>query len=142
MPLLPSGSGYLHTETIAQPALGDPITFTIPAGARWHVLNLAFSLVTDATAVNRYTYIQANDGVNTFCRIPSHHAQSAGCTRNYYFMSAWGVDGSFHNPRVHDPFPGGFILPSGFVGQVSSYGLCVGDQFSELILHVESWIEP
>lgn len=63
-------AGYMRSFVGTDPAVGLPITETVPAGAHWRIFSMQFGLSTDATAGDRQPYIQINDpGGNQYFRV-------------------------------------------------------------------------
>lgn len=74
------GPGFIRSITGSNPAAGAQISETVPTGARWRLLALRASLVTDATVANRQFQLQFDDGTNVFADAPSQHTQTASQT--------------------------------------------------------------
>jgi hypothetical protein len=79
------GFGVLRSITGTDPAANVEISEACPTNARWRLLAIRFSLVTDANAANREVALTIDDGTNVYARSPSRIAQAASLTRAYTF---------------------------------------------------------
>lgn len=81
--LMPDGFGVLRSITGTDPAANAEISEACPTNARWRVLAIRFTLVTDGTAANREVAITVDDGANVYARLPSRLAHVATTTIAY-----------------------------------------------------------
>jgi len=77
------GPGVIRSIAGTDPAANVEISETVPAGARWRLLNLVATLVTDANAANREVSLTFDDGTTVYAVAPSSVNQAASLTRRY-----------------------------------------------------------
>lgn len=116
------------------PAINNfPATVTVPAGKKWKLLSVSFSLVTSAVAGNRYAQLDLDfDGVNSFGAYISSYAHVASTQMGYSFLPGAGTDIiPAPNGRVTIGI-GPIILPSGASFVAGWANLQAGDDASPM----------
>ena len=134
------GPGVLRSITGTNPAADVEISETVPTNARWRVLAIQFSLVTDANAANREVALTLDDGTTVFARVPSGFTHVASTTIVYSsfhhaprFTVAQDTTKNFPLPRVD--LQGSFRLATVTTARQAT------DNYGAPQLLVEEWIE-
>lgn len=78
-----AGDGVVRSITGTDPAANVEVSETVPTGARWHLLAVSVSLVTDANVANRFPQLVIDDGATTIFAADPAAAQAASLTRRY-----------------------------------------------------------
>lgn len=134
------GPGWIHSQQVANPAAGADWSFTVPVAARIRIRSLSATLTTSATVANRVPQLMLTDGTNVYYVMAPNQAVSAGITST---VSA----GPTNVPVIGAPgfvpltLPGDAILPAGHVVKVVTAALQAGDQWTNIWLALEEWIE-
>lgn len=136
-----SGKGYERRVAGTNPAAGDEISEAVPTNAMWILKGVLFTLVTDATVINRRVALQLTDGAQVIMDIMSETVQAASLTRYYrairmgYLISATGAYIYFSLPV------GGIKLRQGWTVGTNTDNLQAGDDFGAPVLVVEELLE-
>ena len=135
------GPGLIRSVAGADPAAGAEILVTVPAGARWRLVGLIATLVTDNTVVNRVVSLVIDDGAAALYRAAAQTVQTASLTVIYSFgaglPSAATAGGVSINPLATD-----LLLAAGYRVRSITTGIVAGDNWGAPQLLVEEWIEP
>lgn len=142
MPLLPPDAGSLTTGTVSDPAAGADVTFQVPALTRWRVHSINFTLTTDATVATRLARVEFYSGLIL--------AESYGCDNGHVASTVWtyiaaeGLGTLKVNffPHVGFALPVNLVLLPETIINITSAYLQAGDQFSDIVIQYESWINP
>jgi len=136
------GPGRLRLIVGTDPAPGNEITESVSTGARWRVLSIRATLVTDSTAATRAVLLSLWDGATLFYQSCSLVDQPASNT--YYYQWAQGIDRSTVQRfgRVQDQLPMGLCLTAGQSFTSNTAALQAGDNWGAPVYLVEEWIEP
>lgn len=132
--------GILRSVAGTDPAAGVEISETVPTGARWRLQAIAFSLVTDATAVNRETSITFDDGTTVVSVAPSSANQAQSVTRRYSGNIA-GVRGAAATAAEIAIALPDVKLPAGSRIKTVTINLAGGDNYGAPQMLVEEWLE-
>ena len=135
------GPGRVYTLTGTDPAPGAEIVQAVPTNARWKLLALRFTYITDATVTNRRVSTFIDDGTTNLNQVPCAIVQTASQNRKYSAVESLGFDpgiaglADFHLPLPPIPLAQGFRIRTETVNHQA------GDDFSLVTLTVEEWIE-
>lgn len=135
------GPGAIRSITGADPAAGAEFSETVPTAARWRLMGVAFTLVTDATVANRIPNLIVDDGAAEILRVSAAAAQTASTTIEYSAI-AGGYSGGSGATRINLPLPADLILSAGYRVRSETNAIVAGDNYSAPQLLVEEWIEP
>lgn len=134
------GAGRIRAITGTDPAAGVNIVETVPAGVRWRLISIQFSLVTSAAVANRSVSILFDDGATIFLTVSDNQVQAASLTHTYC-VGAWGqiglMGGSTHALNI----PENFVLSAGMRFRTSVGSMDAGDNLSAPQYVVEEFIE-
>jgi hypothetical protein len=113
---------------------------TVPTGARWRLVGLLATLVTDATASTRTVSLIIDDGTTALYRAAAQTGQTASLTVVYSFgaglPSAAAAGGVSINPLA-ETLP----LAAGYRVRTLTTNLAGGDNWSAPQLLIEEWIQ-
>lgn len=135
------GPGLIRSITGTDPAAGANILETVPTGARWRLISFRFSLVTDATVMNRQAFLAIDDGVNTLTESGTAAVQPASTTYQYQ-AGNWN---SPANPVAYSSYIINILniyLEAGYRIKSSVANFQAGDNLSAPQYLVEEWIQP
>lgn len=121
----------------ANPAAGNEVSITVPAGKYWTVETFKFVLVTSATVANRLPALSLDDGTTEFWRWRSTVAQTASLTWTYYFLAS--TDNEVNRSAVnemYEPLPASLILGPGFRILTTTSGIQGTDDYGVPVLYV------
>jgi hypothetical protein len=141
-PLLQSidGRGVIRSITGTDPAAGAEVSETVPTNARWRLIAVQVTLVTDATVANRQPAIDLDDGALSFWRSGVGANQTASLTIRNNWGDAAGAFGSTGAPS-NGLLPRDIQLVGGFRIRTSTTNLQAGDNYGAPQMLVEEWIE-
>jgi len=132
--------GGIRSITGTNPAAGVEISETVPTGARWRVLGLVFTLVTDATVANRDVNVLIDDGTNTLLQLGAGSSQTASTSRLHTLINSGANPGILTSATpVLGTIP--FLLLAGYRIRTSTVNLQAGDNYGAPQLLVEEWLE-
>ncbi|MBA7609564.1 hypothetical protein ES703_16755 [subsurface metagenome] len=132
--------GRLLSITGTDPAAGANISITVPIRRRWRILSVRFSLITDATEIDRAALLGISDGINTLFTVSPPAFQAASLTRRYNF-SAFGTIMPTLALEVYSPLPS-ISLPAASIISSAVTDLQAADYLTAPQLLVEEWIDP
>lgn len=135
------GPGIIRTIVGTDPAANVQISETVPTNARWKLLALYATLVTDATAANRRVFYQFDDGVSEFYQTAAASDQVASLTRRHILGAAGHGHDVFSTTYLH-PLPIPLLLREGYRIRTATTGMQAGDNWSAPVMLVEEWLEP
>jgi len=135
-----TGPGTIRSITGTDPAANTEVTETVPTGARWRFLSLLVTLVTDANVATREVALAADDGTNTYCRIPATQSQAASLTRRWEFTQATPFAGLNQDATIPAMFPA-LLLAAGHRLTTITTARQVTDNFGAPQYAVEEWLE-
>lgn len=135
------GPGQLAISTVGNPAAGADWTLTVPLNFRDRIQSFNAQLVTSATVANRIVRVQNISGLGGIIwQSAAQQAIPASTTAQ--------VSGSSTNvPSITDPTTVNLALPSpdflrsGDKLAVSTVGLQAGDQWSNITVELEQWVD-
>jgi hypothetical protein len=133
--------GALRFITGTAPAAGQPITETVPTGARWSVLGFAANLTTDAVAANRVPTLTINSGASIYARVVPNIVQTAGLTEEWSFTPTVPVVQYVGGSKVMAPLPTPTLMLAGQSIQTPVFLMDAGDQWAAPTYSVQEWLE-
>jgi hypothetical protein len=135
------GPGLLRSITGTDPPAGSEISETVPTGARWRLLSMYFTLITNAMVANRYVNLLFDDGTAIFARTSCGYSQAAGLSEVYSALphSQRGDLGYVIGTPLGVP---SHQLSAGWRIRTLTASIQAGDNFTAPQLEVEEWIEP
>lgn len=133
------GRGYIYQANASEPAPGVAITITVPAGARWVVRSLYGELQTSAAAGNRQVIMEAIINTSVF-QVPAPSVQPAS-TDSFYTFAPIGGAGFGPVTQQVGPSPFEIYFPAGSVLELRCPNMQAGDQFIQMQLIVEEWVD-
>jgi hypothetical protein len=134
------GPGRVYRVIVADPAAGAEIIITVPNGYRWRFSSLCATFQTSATVGNRVPHFAIDDGAYVCYRVSGATGQAASLTYTYCF-SGYQVSGSVSPALVNVPAPPHLVLAAGHRIRTLTTGLDASDQYKNIYLLVEEWIE-
>lgn len=135
------GPGLIRSITGTNPPVNTNISETVPTGARWKLLSMQFTLITDANAADRLVQVVLTDGSNILQRLNNQTLQTANQTVLQTLGLGIGEVIELSGVEVI-PAPGQILLGAGFVISTVTFNIQAGDNYSAPQLLVEEWIEP
>jgi len=133
--------GYIPLLTAGNPGVGSDFVYTSPANTRSRLKSFSAKLTTSATAGTRGVAIGAKDvSGNILFLSPAQSTQAASLALTYS-----GIQGSpagvANATAVTITIPQDFIIEAQSVLFSSTAGLLAGDQWSAIVLCLETWLE-
>lgn len=132
--------GALRSLTGTDPAANVEISETVPTNARWRLLALIATLVTDANVAAREAALTIDDGTAVVGRFPAGQNQAASLTTRYVWASGGGRFAIVSDRTIVTPIPD-IWLPDGFRLKTVTTALQATDNWSAPQLFVEELIE-
>lgn len=136
------GPGLLRHIAVADPAAGAEFSETVPTNARWRLIAVGATLITDGTAATRDGRLSVDDGVNTVWFGPPGASQAASLTRIYHWasgMAPGSVVGG--NGYIWSFLPAMPLLLGGWRIRSSTVNLQLADNWNTPLIWAEEWIE-
>lgn len=142
MRLIPVDQGSLQHDQIADPAAGAIVSFTTPAHERWLIHNFRFTLSTDANAATRLVRVSVFHAADSY--------RSWGCSMGHVASTIWTyfAEAGLGTSNVNFyPYAGFAISPRLLVPaltniQITCALIQAGDQFQNIFINYERWIQP
>lgn len=134
------GPGWTHSVAVTQPAAGADWTVTIPTNARWRFMSGAAQLVTSAAVANRVTEFNPNDSVPATMGIGTPN-QTVPASQTVQICYSPSVPTAVANITDVVCLATPVVSLAGYVLKSRSTNLQAADQYSNVNLEVEEWIE-
>ena len=134
------GPGVIRSIAGTNPAAGAEILETVPTNARWRLLALMATLVTDATAANRDAALTIDDVTTVFLRAPAGQNHIASLTTRYVWTPHAQRFTIAQDRTITIPIPD-LWLPGGFRLNTLVTNIQAGDDWGAPQLLVEELIE-
>lgn len=131
-----AGAG-LSVVTGTDPAANVEVSETVPANARWRLLALRVTLVTDATAANREVALQFDDGTTAYYTVSAGANQAASLTRQYSAAPAGLRGAAATGTDILIAAPSGVMLPAGHRIRTSTTNRQATDNFGAPLLLIQ-----
>lgn len=146
-------TGFHRVLQFPNPAAGQEISITVPAGARWQINTLQFQLASNATAGSREILLRYTSATTTTPQTEfsveaqgTLQAPSMTCQYAYGVTLAPLVSGNFgigaSSTTRQSGLPGNRFLLSGESLVTQTSNLAGGDQYSAIILGVVEVLDP
>lgn len=132
--------GAIRSVTGTDPAAGAEVTETVPAGARWRLLQLSTVLATDATVSNREARIILDDGTTQYFESGATAVVAASASaaivlwRGSFLPSLSSTLRGLNAPEY-------IILLAGHRIRTETSNLQAGDNYGAPQLLIEEWLE-
>jgi hypothetical protein len=133
------GPGDLRAIAVGNPAAGSDWTFTVPANTRMRIQAVGMTFVASAAVANRNVRLMFSDGGNPYWRSSGQAVITAGQTKGIYGSPQSVVQNL--GGEMNIPTPIGLIMLAGQLIQSATQALDAGDQFSQIIIEVEEWVD-
>lgn len=137
----PEGPGLISSVAGNDPAAGAEISVTVPTGARWRLVGLLATLVTDATVANRTVNLVIDDGANAVFRAAAQTAQTASLTVIYSFGASLPSQATAGGVSIN-PLAEALPLAAGYRIRTVTTNIAGGDNWGAPQLLIEEWIQP
>jgi hypothetical protein len=135
------GPGTMKSITGTDPAAGNEIVETVPAGAVWKLQSFRAQLVAASTAANRYPGLRITDGTNQVRNYSNAVAQTASQSITHEFKNVDVEHGSRNGNGNHiTDFP--IKMLSGYKALTSTQNLQAEDNWGAPQFTVEEWHDP
>lgn len=134
------GPGVIRSITGTNPAAGAQISETVPTGARWRLLSLLATLVTDANAATREPALTFDDGTNVYARYPATQTQAASLTRRFQWGDATPLAALQQDATIIAEIPTLQLLGGHRIGTLITNSQA-GDDWAAPQYLVEEWLE-
>jgi len=135
------GGGALRSITGATPGAGAEISETVPTGARWTLVALAFTFTASAAVANRFMKLTLDDGATAFFHLDPLVAITANQVVPHQFAAGHTPYTSTLTGEIMNPLPLGLFLGSGYRIRTSTTSIQGADQFSAVQYLVREWLE-
>jgi len=140
--MIPDQHGDIRLVTISNPAAGAEIVITQDARVRWEIKSLMYTFVTDGTVANRESEVIFTVGAVEWLRLMPRGKQLASLTDIYsWYPGSKGVKGDAATVQGHI-LPGNLRFNNQVVISTDTVAMAAGDQYSNVRMIVEEWIEP
>ncbi len=134
------GTGLIRSVQVGNPAAGADWITTVPTGARWLVQAVFARFLADANVATRQIVLQIKDAsANKLVELPGAFAPTAGQGQNYVYLG--GVNNNTGIGDSVQPLPDVASYLQGFTIGTATTSIQVGDQWSQISLFVQEWIE-
>jgi hypothetical protein len=138
------GPGLLNAYAIGNPAAGADFLFSTPSTGRMRVAGLIATLVTSATAGNRFPsfkFTQTTIGTLQY-QVQDNTAVPAATTITYS-LAPGGTNVRGAGAPIFEtlPMPSPIMARAGVQVGSATQGLLAGDQWSAINLYTEEWLE-
>lgn len=127
-------AGALTITTGTDPAANTECSVTVPAGERWQLCTVQFSLVTSATVATRRVVLTVDNGTTVHAKFPSNVTQAASLTYAYCFAADLGyANGTLLDLNVLTGVPP-LILEAGYRIRTATVALDATDNYGAPIV--------
>ena len=135
------GRGLIRLIVGTNPAAGEEISETVPAGVRWRLISLRAILATNATVANRTPRLQLVDGAHPFFTSGVSATVTASTTSVFSFAVVGQEDTTSPSAAVQCIPDNLILLPDQKITTVTG-AMEEGDNWDVPVLLVEEWISP
>lgn len=135
-----AGPGALRSITGTDPAANVEISETVPTNARWRLLAVFATLVTDGNVAAREAALTLDDGATVFGRFPAGQTQAATLTTRYVWTSGGARFAIVGDRTIVIPIPDIWLPDAARLKTVTTL-LQATDNWSAPQLFVEELIE-
>jgi hypothetical protein len=134
-------TGAFRSVAGSDPAAGAEISETVPTGARWQVLAITATLVSDGTAANRRPRLTIDDGTTVYFVSPSGNTQTATQTIVYTWAIGAPLAATLNSSFNLHGLPAPHWLRAGHRIQTVTASIQAGDNWGAPQLWVEERLE-
>ena len=136
-----SGGGAIRTFAFPATGPGLPVTFTVPAGARWELLSCFTNLSTSAAAFDRLLVMQADIAAGTLWVVWQGRVQVASTTGYHWWTQ--GITPGFVGiaPFSVANLPRDYPLTAATTIAIGVTFMPAGDQMGTALVRVREWLE-
>lgn len=135
------GTGGIRTITVPNPPPGNEWHFFTPNLSRLRLLCGRATLDTSAAVADRRVQFYASNGSDLISRTANFFPQPASTTSSYTLTPGVEIINTFAGFEVLLPFPSSLILVTGDDIGVYTTGMDANDQWYNIFLRFEEWIE-
>lgn len=135
------GQGNLLTYSQGPVLAGSDFIFTVPPNARWHVIAVLGTLVTNAGGLNRYPRLDVTEPGALISQVTSTLNYGGGVRQIISWFQGNGTAVDDGKGSANIPFPEGIVLLGGGIVQSNTLNLTAGDQWTSANIFVEEWLD-
>ena len=136
-----SSSGRALFAITTDPAAGNEISETVPAGKKWKILCFRAGFTSDATVANRNIVIITNNPSGSICFQTQNEPldQTASQTLNYLIANGYqgGEITTDNGNSIRLDWTTDIVLPSGSTFATITVNLQAGDNWGQPVILVE-----
>jgi len=134
------GQGRLRLITGTDPAVDTEISEAVPTNAKWKLISIQLTLVTDANAATRRVKYTLDNGTTVYLIQPMEGTQIESLTRNYniFIGSIFGSNPTNNDFKVE--LPREQILDQTWAFKTTTTNLQAGDNFAAPQMVVREWL--
>ena len=138
---VPLEHGFLFNPTVANPASGADWFYLTPNNRRYELVGVRFVMTTDANVANRNINLQISVGVDIKVAIPMSVVQPASTSFKYQYLQ--GVHAPTLLPSNNElmALPPRLFIPANYLISTTTVNIQVADQFTDIELLFNTWIE-
>lgn len=142
MPIVPDNQGNLRIITVAAPGAGVDWAFTQGVRVRWRILSVSAQFAADANSADRVCSFYGMVGGVLVFSFSVQHQIVTGETVQVTWSEITSTVGAVPGVNL-----GGYLGSMLYVNDqiilgVTTLNIQVGDQWSNIRIRVEEWIEP
>jgi hypothetical protein len=135
------GPGNLREVTVANPAAGADWSLTVPSLTRWRIQNFNAQLVIANAGVARIIRAQLKTGAGVVMHQAAAQQTGAVNTTVQVSGSSGQITSVVDTTTLNLPLPGQVVVASGEILAVSTSNINAGDQWSNIRVLVEEWLD-
>jgi hypothetical protein len=133
--------GHIISFSLPAPAVGAEWLHTVEANTLVLIRSLSYRFVTDATVATRTSDLLINNAAGVLVRTVRPNAtQAASLTRNYFLTPEPIVQAAFGANIFGTHYP--IHLPTSGNLTTSTTSIQAGDQYTDVVLELEQWLNP
>lgn len=140
-PLPPSaGAGTTRSITVSNPAAGANFSLTVPAGVAWVLNSVRATLVTSAVVASRSPDLQVKDGSGNIVMDAVSGVGEPASTTSVWVYGPGLATSTALKASNSVGIPSGLHLLAGWVIQMNTVNIDVGDQWSTIVIGVSELV--
>ncbi len=140
--MVPEGQGRLRIITVDDPVMGANWKYDQPESTRWWLQAVAMIMVTDGNVAERFPVLSFKRGVDIVLEIPLQDSIDANLVKSIEWypgaISITGTDGDM----MPGALPHRLLFNNEIQLTMRTLNMQAGDQYQQIYLWVEEWIEP
>lgn len=137
----PQDQGNLITVRVDSPAAGAEFELTVPAGRVWRLISLRCLLTTDATVQTRLTNLDFLDGSDIYLSTGSSGGVPASTNGSVTLAPGTPPFNASATDLQWLGAPNNLLLRPGDIIRSRTENIVAADQYSQIVLRVEEWVE-